>query len=68
MIKGSLEQKAKKEATEKFKETLKKESASKSYISPLLEAPKAEGIKSAKEPNLPVDNAKTSLHNSVQKK
>jgi len=68
MIKRNLEQKAKMEATEKFRETLKKDSASKSYTSPLLEAPKAEEAKSAKEPNLPVDNTKAAQDNSVKKK
>jgi peptidyl-prolyl cis-trans isomerase C len=67
MIKRNLEQKGKMEATEKFKETLKKDSAAKSYTSPLLE-PKAEETKSAKEPNLPVDKTKPAQDNAVQKK
>ena len=69
-IKRNLEQKGKSEATEKFKETLKKDSASKSFISPLLAAPapKAEEAKSAKEPNLPVDKTKAAQDNPVQKK
>ena len=68
MIKRDLEQKGKMEATEKFRETLKKDSAAKSYTSPLLNAPKSADTKSAKEPNLPVDKAKASQENTVQKK
>lgn len=68
MVKRNLEQKGKMEATEKFRETLKKDSAAKSYTSPLLDAPKAEETKSAKEPNLPVDKAKAAQENTVQKK
>lgn len=69
-IKRNLEQKGKMEATEKFKETLKKDSAAKSSLSPLLEKPatKVEETKSAKEPNLPVDKAKTPADNAMQKK
>jgi parvulin-like peptidyl-prolyl isomerase len=68
MIKRNLEQKGKTEATEKFRETLKKDSAAKSYTSPLLDAPKAVEVKSAKEPNLPVDKTKAAQENAVQKK
>jgi parvulin-like peptidyl-prolyl isomerase len=67
-IKRNLEQKGKMEATEKFRETLKKDSAAKSYTSPLLDAPKSVDTKSAKEPNLPVDKSKTAQENAVQKK
>jgi peptidyl-prolyl cis-trans isomerase C len=69
-IKNDLEEKAKMEATKNFMEKTKKEFATKMYLSPLLEtpAPKAEDIKSAKEPNLPVDKTKTKTDNTVQKK
>jgi peptidyl-prolyl cis-trans isomerase C len=69
-IKSNLEQTAKAQATEKFKEELKKQSQSKIYFSPVLEtpAPKMQEQKSAKDPNLPVDKTSSKTDNPVQKK